>query len=238
MRSLEDVDAAPGRLSRHCILPRYSDARPGSVPLARCSADDVSEALSDADRVLAWPDGLWASSMPKTGARAEETTVALERVLEGRRAASNGLVAKARRYVEDLARRIPLRTAVVIGSPARGDFNRWSDVDLLVVSDERPERVLDQLTLLEPRAPGHPTHPMDWGGMASSGWPRHSDRRRGRLSRHLAARVAFRSGDLSGRAPLPHGASDAACLAGAQAGAHLFVVIFATAECIPCRSHP
>jgi len=38
--------------------------------------------------------------------------------------------------------------AGVIGSVARGDFNRWSDVDVVVVSEALPERFPDRLELL------------------------------------------------------------------------------------------
>ncbi len=41
-------------------------------------------------------------------------------------------------------------TALLIGSYARGDFNVWSDVDVLLISDRFPERPLDRLKLLDP----------------------------------------------------------------------------------------
>lgn len=46
-----------------------------------------------------------------------------------------------------------VRAVVVFGSAARGDFNRWSDVDILVVADGLPGRVLDRLELLSSPVP-------------------------------------------------------------------------------------
>jgi len=57
------------------------------------------------------------------------------RVLERRRAEQSEWIERARSYVDVLARDIPIRAAAVVGSVARGDFNLWSDTDLLVVSD-------------------------------------------------------------------------------------------------------
>jgi uncharacterized protein len=42
---------------------------------------------------------------------------------------------------------------VLTGSVARGDFNVWSDIDVLVVADELPARLPDRLALLAD-APG------------------------------------------------------------------------------------
>lgn len=59
--------------------------------------------------------------------------------LERRRAERDRLVATARAYVERVAGRIPVLAAGVAGSVARGDFNVWSDLDVVIVSDELPE---------------------------------------------------------------------------------------------------
>lgn len=58
-----------------------------------------------------------------------------EEVVARRRAERDQLIARARRWVHGLDARIGVRAAVVFGSVARGDFNLWSDVDLLVVAD-------------------------------------------------------------------------------------------------------
>jgi uncharacterized protein len=59
--------------------------------------------------------------------------------LERRRAERDRLVAMARAHVERIAGRIPVAAAAVAGSVARGDFNVWSDVDVVVVSDALPD---------------------------------------------------------------------------------------------------
>jgi predicted nucleotidyltransferase len=58
--------------------------------------------------------------------------------LERRRVEREQRLALAREYVEHVGRRIPVTAAVVAGSIARGDFNLWSDIDVVVVSDALP----------------------------------------------------------------------------------------------------
>lgn len=51
----------------------------------------------------------------------------------------------AARWADTLRQRLTgLRVVVVVGSVARGDFNRWSDIDVLVVADPLPDRWLDR----------------------------------------------------------------------------------------------
>lgn len=65
-----------------------------------------------------------------------------------RRAERERLIELARAHVSQLSGRLFLRQAAVVGSVARGDFNVWSDVDVVVVADALPERTLDRLDLL------------------------------------------------------------------------------------------
>jgi predicted nucleotidyltransferase len=58
--------------------------------------------------------------------------------LERRRVEREQRLALARKHVEQIGRRIPVTGAVVAGSIARGDFNLWSDIDVVVVSDALP----------------------------------------------------------------------------------------------------
>lgn len=58
--------------------------------------------------------------------------------LERRRVEREQRLALAREHVERVGRRIPVTGAVVAGSIARGDFNLWSDIDVVVVSDALP----------------------------------------------------------------------------------------------------
>jgi hypothetical protein len=64
------------------------------------------------------------------------------------------LIELARGYVERLARGRKIVAAAVVGSVARGDFNVWSDVDVLVVAEALPERAPERTALLAADAPG------------------------------------------------------------------------------------
>lgn len=73
--------------------------------------------------------------------------------LTGRREERDRLIALARCYVERLGARVPVIGAAVVGSVARGDFNVWSDVDVVVLAESLPERLVDRLDLLTRDAP-------------------------------------------------------------------------------------
>jgi predicted nucleotidyltransferase len=78
----------------------------------------------------------------------------VNRALARRHAERDRLIEAARAHAQALARRFRVRRAAVVGSVARGDFNVWSDVDLLVVADDLPERVPDRLAaVMEGRPP-------------------------------------------------------------------------------------
>lgn len=49
------------------------------------------------------------------------------------------LVGLARRYADRVSSRLGPATVLLYGSVARGDFNVWSDVDVLVISDALPQ---------------------------------------------------------------------------------------------------
>lgn len=75
--------------------------------------------------------------------------------LAARRSEQAQLIEVAREYVRRASARIPVIAAAVVGSVARGDFNVWSDIDVVLVAEELPERAPDrQGLLLEPSTPG------------------------------------------------------------------------------------
>ncbi|HLA92562.1 MAG TPA: nucleotidyltransferase domain-containing protein [Actinomycetota bacterium] len=78
-------------------------------------------------------------------------------IVERRRAERERLLAAARSYVDRLGSRIPVLAAAVVGSVARGDFNVWSDIDVVVVAEDLPERPPERASILTvPDAPGVP----------------------------------------------------------------------------------
>ncbi len=68
-------------------------------------------------------------------------------VLERRRRERERRIKVAEEFVKSL--RLHPLTAIVIGSTARGDFNEWSDIDVVVISDRFPENPLKRFELLE-----------------------------------------------------------------------------------------
>ena len=89
-------------------------------------------------------------------------------VLAARRRERQRLIGLARDHVRRLSGRIPVVAAAVAGSVARGDFNVWSDVDLVVISDELPAGIPDRGALLAADAPA---------GVQVVGYPREEFRR-------------------------------------------------------------
>jgi hypothetical protein len=73
--------------------------------------------------------------------------------LADRRAERDRLIAVARAYADTLSARLPVSAVVLAGSVARGDFNVWSDIDVIVIADALPERLPDRLALLGADAP-------------------------------------------------------------------------------------
>lgn len=74
-------------------------------------------------------------------------------IIAKRREEQQHLIALARELLERLSGELPILAAAVVGSVARGDFNVWSDVDVVVVSDSLPPRAPDRGALLAKHAP-------------------------------------------------------------------------------------
>jgi uncharacterized protein len=86
--------------------------------------------------------------------------MSVETIIERRRAERQALIEIANDYVAQIERRHPVAAAVVFGSVARGDFNLWSDVDLLVVSDAIRGSLFERLDALGDRPPR--VQPIAW----------------------------------------------------------------------------
>ncbi len=74
-------------------------------------------------------------------------------IVARRRAERQGLIDLGRQYARRLSARLTVRAAYVVGSVARGDFNVWSDVDVVVVAEALPSRVPDRMAVLVADAP-------------------------------------------------------------------------------------
>jgi hypothetical protein len=106
----------------------------------------------DEPEYLRWRDEAQAAM---TAARRQAEAGPYNWVLERRRQEQGRLIRLARAYVDGLSLRVDLVAAAVVGSVARGDFNVWSDIDVLVVARSLPERLPDRAALLaEGAAPG------------------------------------------------------------------------------------
>lgn len=67
-------------------------------------------------------------------------------VVERRRKLREKFIEEASNWVAEL----PFKaTAILIGSYARGDFNLWSDIDILLISNDFKEGPLDRLKALD-----------------------------------------------------------------------------------------
>jgi predicted nucleotidyltransferase len=75
-------------------------------------------------------------------------------VLDRRRRERTEMITRARAFAQSLPPALDVRAVVVFGSVARGDFNQWSDIDVLVVADGLPGRFPDRYQVLPLRHRG------------------------------------------------------------------------------------
>lgn len=82
-------------------------------------------------------------------------------VVQRRQDEQDTLVRRAGDWVKQLRGRLPgLVSVTVFGSVARGDFNLWSDIDVLVVANGLPDGYLERADLVSPVPPG--IQPVIW----------------------------------------------------------------------------
>lgn len=85
--------------------------------------------------------------------------------IERRQAERAALLARAGEFAAGIDPALGVEAVVVFGSVARGDFNLWSDIDVLVVADGFAEGLLarwEQLGERPPRVELHPWTPREW----------------------------------------------------------------------------
>ena len=83
----------------------------------------------------------------------------MRRAVERRRAEREDVIRQARDYVRAKATTLPIRSAYLVGSMARGDFNLWSDIDIVIVSDGLRGSFLERQDLFSDRPPGFEIFP-------------------------------------------------------------------------------
>lgn len=71
----------------------------------------------------------------------------VEAILGRRRGEQAAALETARHYATRVASEVSLVATVVFGSYAWGDFNTWSDIDVLVISDALPSDARARLDL-------------------------------------------------------------------------------------------
>jgi predicted nucleotidyltransferase len=70
------------------------------------------------------------------------------RVIARRGEERQALIEPVAHWAEHLDPNLGVQAVVVFGSVARGDFNVWSDIDVLVVAENLADRFLDRLDTL------------------------------------------------------------------------------------------
>jgi uncharacterized protein len=74
-------------------------------------------------------------------------------IVEQRRLMREEAIRTARGFAERVKACFEKVSAVLIGSYARGDFNEWSDVDVLIVVEKAPGNPLERMDCLLERCP-------------------------------------------------------------------------------------
>lgn len=74
-------------------------------------------------------------------------------VVARRLAERAALIDVARRWAASLDEALGVVAVVVVGSVARGDFNRWSDLDVLVIAERLPASTRQRLEVLMAASP-------------------------------------------------------------------------------------
>lgn len=95
-------------------------------------------------------------------------------ILRRRRGERRELMAKAELFAAQVDPALGVLAVVVFGSVARGDFNRWSDVDVLVVAERLPagwEARLEALGVPPSRVQPLAWSPEEWRAELARGNP-------------------------------------------------------------------
>lgn len=68
-------------------------------------------------------------------------------IIRERREEKKNLIKRAREFVEK-AKKFGKLTAILYGSVARDEFNKWSDIDIVLISENLPKKLLKRQEIL------------------------------------------------------------------------------------------
>jgi predicted nucleotidyltransferase len=71
------------------------------------------------------------------------------KVIEERVREREEAVRGAREFAVCVSQKLGKVTAILFGSFARGDFNVWSDIDVLIVAENLPQKPLERLSTID-----------------------------------------------------------------------------------------
>jgi Nucleotidyltransferase domain. len=71
------------------------------------------------------------------------------KIIEERLKEREKAIEEAKEFALCISRKLGKITAILFGSYARGDFNVWSDIDVLVVAENLPRNPLKRFELVE-----------------------------------------------------------------------------------------
>ncbi len=73
----------------------------------------------------------------------------MESIIERRRKMRETILKIAKQFVKCAWKHLNVVEAYLIGSYARGDFNAWSDIDIVIIAENIPESPIKRLDLVK-----------------------------------------------------------------------------------------
>ena len=74
---------------------------------------------------------------------------AVEKIISERLRERERALSEAVEFAKCVKGKLGRVTVILYGSYARGDFNEWSDIDVLVIAEQLPENPVERLSLIE-----------------------------------------------------------------------------------------
>jgi len=74
---------------------------------------------------------------------------AVEKIISERLRERERALSEAMEFAKCVKGKLGRVTVILYGSYARGDFNEWSDIDVLVIAEQLPENPVERLSLIE-----------------------------------------------------------------------------------------